>query len=153
MRHRSVPLSVNHWTELSRTVQILFGESLDACMDALADPASDGRLHLLDRINMSWLAEMSIINNVPNLAKFKVSGHLPELAVHFSDRKYQSLMRMIDITIPHFDDDAVNVEGSQVLPPQAAPKPKAKAPDAPASRRRASARRRTSSAGGAPSPP
>lgn len=53
---------------------------------------------------MSWLAEMSILSNIPNLARVKVSGHLPTLSVNFSDVKYRNLMKIVDIAVPRFDD-------------------------------------------------
>jgi vacuolar protein sorting-associated protein 13A/C len=40
-----------------------------------------------------------------NLAQFKVSGTLPTLQVNFSDSKYRSLMRLVDVCIPHFEDE------------------------------------------------
>lgn len=39
-----------------------------------------------------------------NLARFKVSGKLPTLQVNLSDTKYKSLMRLIDVCIPKFED-------------------------------------------------
>ena len=42
---------------------------------------------------------------VVNLAQFKVSGTLPTLHVNFSDSKYKSLMRLVEVCIPHFEDE------------------------------------------------
>lgn len=44
--------------------------------------------------------------NAINLAQFKVSGTLPTLQVNLSDTKYKSLMRLIDVCIPHFEEIA-----------------------------------------------
>lgn len=40
------------------------------------------------------------------LSQFKVSGTLPSLQVNISDAKYKSLMRLIDVAIPKFEDDS-----------------------------------------------
>ena len=42
--------------------------------------------------------------SVVNLARFKISGKLPTLQLNFSDLKYKSILRLIDVTIPKFDD-------------------------------------------------
>lgn len=47
----------------------------------------------------------SIVPAARSLAKFKLSGTLPTLQVNFSDSKYKSLMRLIDVCIPHFEDE------------------------------------------------
>lgn len=47
----------------------------------------------------------SIVPTAYTLARLKVAGHLPALQVNMSDTKYKSLMRLIDVSIPHFDDD------------------------------------------------
>lgn len=84
-----------------QATQIVLGDRLEACMNALQSDQA-GPLHVLGKINMDWTAESSIVSHLPNFARFKMSGHLPDLSINFSDRKYRSLMRMIDIAVPHF---------------------------------------------------
>ena len=48
----------------------------------------------------------SIVPTVYTLARFKISGHLPTLQINLSDTKYKSLMGLIDVAIPHFDEDS-----------------------------------------------
>lgn len=43
--------------------------------------------------------------SVANLARFKISGKLPTLQLNFSDTKYKSVLRLVDVTIPKFDDE------------------------------------------------
>ena len=40
-----------------------------------------------------------------SLTRLKISGNLAGLQVNFSDVKYKSLMRLIDVCIPNFDND------------------------------------------------
>ena len=42
--------------------------------------------------------------SVTNLARFKISGKLPTLQLNFSDSKYKSVLRLVDVTIPKFDN-------------------------------------------------
>ena len=42
--------------------------------------------------------------SVVSLARFKISGKLPTLQLNFSDSKYKSILRLIDVTIPRFDN-------------------------------------------------
>lgn len=76
-----------------------------------------GNLHLLERINIDLTAQNSIVPSARNLSRFKVQGKLPSLHVNFSDSKYKTIMRLIDIAVPHFGgDDAApkNPPDSQV---------------------------------------
>ncbi|BEI82300.1 hypothetical protein CcaverHIS002_0301680 [Cutaneotrichosporon cavernicola] len=94
------------------STQLLMGDDIDACLSALNRPhgPNDGPdLHIVERINMSFTVQNAIVN-APTLTKFKISGELPELQVNFSDRKYQTLMKFIDVSIPNFGDDDVDEE-------------------------------------------
>lgn len=79
--------------------------TLEECMQALKSESSP-QIHILDRINIDFKAETCIVAKAPNLTRFRVLGDLPDLHIHFSDRKYKKLMRMIDVVIPKFDDGA-----------------------------------------------
>jgi vacuolar protein sorting-associated protein 13A/C len=63
-------------------------------------------LHLLERTNLSFQVQNSIVPGVWNLARFKIAGNLPTLHLNFSDIKYKTLMTLVDTTIPRFDDDS-----------------------------------------------
>lgn len=101
------------------------GPSLQVCLNALDvkgdHAASDaGELHILERTSLKFLAQNCILAQAPNLTRFKVSGSLPTLQLNFSDRKYKSLMRMIDVALPKFDDPA----NSPTTRPPAQPMPR-----------------------------
>jgi len=84
--------------------QFIIGDNLQSCRDALTSKNKDS-LHLLERIDVDLQIHKSIVPTAVNLAQFKVSGTLPTLQVNFSDSKYKSLMRLIDVCIPHFEDE------------------------------------------------
>ena len=75
-------------------------------MKAIDSPhqQDESELHIVERINMSFTVQNAIVN-APNLTRFKVAGELPELQVNFSDRKYKTLIKFIDVAIPHFGED------------------------------------------------
>lgn len=85
-----------------QSAQLLMANTLEECMNALKSESSP-QIHILDRINMGFKAETCIVAKAPNLTRFRVLGDLPDLHIHFSDRKYKRLMRMIDVVIPKFD--------------------------------------------------
>ncbi|BGP36549.1 Vacuolar protein sorting-associated protein 13 [Rhodotorula kratochvilovae] len=91
--------------------QLLMGPSLQVCLDELDvkdghkhAAGEAGELHILERTSLKFLAQNCIVASAPNLTRFKISGSLPTLQLNFSDRKYKSLMRMIDVALPKFDD-------------------------------------------------
>ncbi|KAF9459895.1 vacuolar protein sorting-associated protein 13 [Collybia nuda] len=84
--------------------QFIVGNNLQSCLDALSSGSNDS-LHLLERINIDIQVQSSIVPTVLSLARLKVSGKLPTLRVNLSDTKYKSLMRLIDVCVPEFDDD------------------------------------------------
>ena len=86
------------------TFQFIIGNNLKSCLDAL-HANSDDSLHLLERINIDLQFHTSIVPTVLNLPRFKMSGKLPSLQVNFSDSKYKSLLRLIDMCIPNFVDE------------------------------------------------
>ncbi|KAJ1311504.1 hypothetical protein OPQ81_009991 [Rhizoctonia solani] len=88
------------------SAQLLLGGDLETVLAGLShehERAHD--LHLLERINLDFVAQNTIVPDALNLAKLKVSGKLPELKVNFSNQKYKGLMRIIEIAVPNFGDD------------------------------------------------
>ncbi|KAI8995643.1 vacuolar protein sorting-associated protein 13 [Trametes punicea] len=83
--------------------QFLIGDDLNSCLKALRSKENDN-LHLLERTNFDLQVQNSIVPTAYNLARFKIAGHLPALQVNMSDTKYKSLMRLVDVSIPNFDD-------------------------------------------------
>ncbi|KNZ46646.1 uncharacterized protein VP01_709g4 [Puccinia sorghi] len=55
---------------------------------------------------MSFNVFNCMVDNAPNLTRFKVQGDLAELRVNFSDQKYNIVMSMIDIALPNFKDES-----------------------------------------------
>ena len=87
------------------STQVLIGPGIQATkdqLDATDDPKS---LHIIDRINMDFTLETSIIPKASDLTKTRISGHLPVLHASISDKKYKDMMKLIDIAIPKFDSD------------------------------------------------
>lgn len=92
------------------SAQLVLGNDIDSCMKGLHSDSTDHGLHLLERINLDFTLHNSILSSAPNLTKFKMTGHLPTLRVNFSDRKYKTLMRIIDVAIPNFDEGRADAD-------------------------------------------
>ncbi|KAF7791866.1 hypothetical protein EIP86_002890 [Pleurotus ostreatoroseus] len=97
--------------------QFVIGNNLESCREALKAKSEHDNLHLLERISIDLQVSNSIVPTVYNLARFKISGHLPTLQINLSDTKYKSLMRLIDVAIPHFDDDSEAVLARPAIVP------------------------------------
>ncbi|CAG8518582.1 8655_t:CDS:10 [Ambispora gerdemannii] len=89
--------------DLSST-QVLVGQSVERCLEQIRNPNANHDLHLIDRMNLQFFIEMSILPQASNLTKFKVSGHLPLLKANFSDRKYKIVMKIVDLITPKSEE-------------------------------------------------
>lgn len=87
------------------STQVLIGPGVEATKGQLQSEDDDKNYHLIDRINMDFVLETSIIPKAVDLTKTRISGHLPVLRASISDKKYKDLMKMIDIAIPKFETD------------------------------------------------
>ncbi|KAL7273138.1 Vacuolar protein sorting-associated protein 13 [Rhizina undulata] len=99
--------------------QVLIGPSIEETVAQLRNRSDQKNLHIVDRINIDFQIQVSIIPKAPNLTKFRISGHLPVLQASISDKKYKALMKIIDAAIPNLDgDEAISPEQpSQPVPP------------------------------------
>lgn len=93
--------------------QLVLGDSYEASMRSIAGTEHERHLHLFERINLSFTLHTSILPRAPNLTRCRLTGHLPSLYIHFSDRKYRMLLHMIMLAIPTFDVPAVDVVANE----------------------------------------
>jgi vacuolar protein sorting-associated protein 13A/C len=97
-------------------LQFILGGDLQSCRNAL-NSRNGSSLHLTERISIDLQVQISIVPSVTNLARFKISGKLPTLQLNFSDSKYKSVLRLVDVTIPKFDDgDHSAINSTAVIP-------------------------------------
>lgn len=87
------------------STQLLIGPGIQTTKDQLNAKDDPKNLHIIDRINMDFTLETSIIPKASDLTKTRISGHLPVLHASISDKKYKDLMKLIDIAIPKFDSN------------------------------------------------
>ncbi|KAL9632336.1 MAG: hypothetical protein Q9204_003838 [Flavoplaca sp. TL-2023a] len=100
------------------STQVLIGPGIKATKDQLSAKDNSRNYHIIDRINMDFVLETSIIPKASDLTKTRVSGHLPVLHASISDKKYKNLMKLIDIAVPKFETD----ESSENTPKDASQK-------------------------------
>ncbi len=87
------------------STQLLLGPGIEATKEQLNAEEDPKNLRIIDRINMDFLLETSIMPKATDLTKTRVSGHMPVLHASISDNKYKNLMKLIDIAIPKFDTE------------------------------------------------
>lgn len=87
------------------STQLLIGPSVEETKQQLIAKDDKLMMHVVDKINVDFVVETSILPKAPNLTKLKISGHLPVLHASASDAKYKSLMRIIDVAIPKLNGD------------------------------------------------
>ncbi|KAK5086299.1 Vacuolar protein sorting-associated protein 13 [Lithohypha guttulata] len=96
------------------STQVLIGPGIDATRAELDSQDHSKNMHIVERINMEFLLENSIIPKDPNITKLRITGTLPVLHAAVSDKKYKSLMKLIDVAVPKFDaEDEPSVESTQ----------------------------------------
>lgn len=86
------------------STQVLIGPSIEATRRQLQDSDDEKHLHVIDRISMNFLVELCIVPKDTELTKFRITGNLPVLHASISDAKYKSLMKLLDVAIPKFDE-------------------------------------------------
>ncbi|PFH58131.1 hypothetical protein XA68_14121 [Ophiocordyceps unilateralis] len=116
------------------STQVLIGPSIEETKAQLMGRTEGSQLHVVERINVDFVVETSILPKAPNLTKFRVSGHLPMLHASVSDSKYKNLMKIIDVAIPKLGGSEQNEapkpgEGGQ--PPVPTPQEQAREPARP----------------------
>ncbi|MCJ1472238.1 hypothetical protein MMC13_000885 [Lambiella insularis] len=100
------------------STQVLIGPGVEATKERLPSEDDEKSYHLIDRINMDFVLETTIIPKATDLTKTRISGHLPVLRASISDKKYKDLMKMIDIAIPKFETDE-SLDGKSKAPVEA----------------------------------
>ncbi|KAG9243121.1 hypothetical protein BJ878DRAFT_543588 [Calycina marina] len=86
------------------STQLLIGPSIEETKQQLVSKNESKYMHIVEKINMDFVVQQSIIAQDPTFAKIRVSGRLPLLHAMVSDANYKRLMRLIDVAVPNFDD-------------------------------------------------
>lgn len=113
------------------STQLLIGPGIEATKSQLHTKDDSKNLHIIDRINMEFVLETSILPKATDLTRTRISGHLPVLHASISDKKYKNLMKLIDIAIPNFEDqESLNRETPAAAKRKSLPPEKSKVDDA-----------------------
>ncbi|KAF7728851.1 hypothetical protein EC973_005477 [Apophysomyces ossiformis] len=82
-------------------MRVLIAPSVKDCLAQLHQKVDKNQdAHLIDRTDIKFLVELCILQGSNQFTKFKVSGHLPLLSVNFSNSKYKTLMKIVDLLVP-----------------------------------------------------
>lgn len=93
--------------------QFLVGPNIRSTMEQLHQSNGKQSALMLDKFNFSFTLGLSILPEATNLARFKISGDVPEIKVAINDFQYKTIMNIIDVIIPNFDD--MNSEESSIF--------------------------------------
>ncbi|MCJ1313085.1 hypothetical protein MMC25_006762 [Agyrium rufum] len=96
------------------STQVLMGPGIEATKKQLNAKDDKKNYHIVDRINMDFVLETSIIPKASDLTKTRISGHLPILHASITDLKYKNLMKLIEIAVPKFDSDTDTEQRQEV---------------------------------------
>lgn len=83
--------------------QLTVGTSLHDTMKNVSSGLERSNSIIIDKLNLNFLVEVSILPDAHNITRFKASGNLPLLLASISDEKYQILMLIVESSIPNFD--------------------------------------------------
>ena len=109
------------------STQLLIGPGIKETKKQLTSKDESKNYHIIDRISMDFTLETSIIPKAADLTKTRVSGHLPVLHASISDKKYQNMMKLIDIAVPKFE---TGEETGKAKPPPKEPAKQSRADEA-----------------------
>ena len=82
------------------STQVLIGPGIEQTKAEIDASEHTQNYHIVDRINVDFVLETSIIPKASDITKTRVTGRLPVLHASISDKKYKNLMRLIDVAIP-----------------------------------------------------
>ncbi|KAJ2261928.1 Vacuolar protein sorting-associated protein 13 [Coemansia sp. RSA 376] len=103
-------LMYDHFDMRLHRTQLLVGNDLAACMQALEGDEAHRGMHVVDRIELNFDLGLCILSEPPlHMPKVTVDGGLPSLQVYFSDRKYKAIMRSIDLILEAIKDEDVDI--------------------------------------------
>ncbi|KAJ3408710.1 hypothetical protein HDV05_004781 [Chytridiales sp. JEL 0842] len=79
------------------SVQALAGRSVSECLLEASNPSTQTSLHVLEKVDISFNIELCILPKLANHTKMAVAGKLPRLHINLSDRKYKTIMSIVDL--------------------------------------------------------
>ncbi|ONH69567.1 Vacuolar protein sorting-associated protein 13 [Cyberlindnera fabianii] len=92
--------------------QVLIGPTIRSTVEQLHSGKESSSL-VLDKLDMKILAEISMLPNSANLAKFKTKASLPRFVAKMNDYQYKIMMQLIDKCIPDFSSSTEDIDDSQ----------------------------------------
>ncbi|KAL9115085.1 MAG: hypothetical protein Q9227_000879 [Pyrenula ochraceoflavens] len=95
------------------STQVLIGPGIDETRSELDSADNAKQYRIIDRINMDFILEVSIVPKATDITRTRISGNLPVLHASMSDKKYKALMRLIDVAVPKFDHEQRPTEANR----------------------------------------
>ncbi|PVU94347.1 hypothetical protein BB561_002601 [Smittium simulii] len=91
--------------------QLITGPTFSACIDTISNQKTNIKLHVVDRVELNFRLGICILADRPiSIPQIMIDGHLPNLQVLFSDKKYSMLMKTVDIITTAFVEQNSQVD-------------------------------------------
>ncbi|EDK46335.1 conserved hypothetical protein [Lodderomyces elongisporus NRRL YB-4239] len=81
-------------------IEFYVGHTIKSTMEQLYATEDARPARVLTNLNLNLGLGVSILPDALNLAKFKLEGNIPKLAVNLNDFQYKTLMQIVDKAIP-----------------------------------------------------
>ncbi|OBA21906.1 vacuolar protein sorting-associated protein 13 [Metschnikowia bicuspidata var. bicuspidata NRRL YB-4993] len=85
--------------------QFLVGPTIKDTMEQLHTKRSKNSALILDNFDFRLSVGISILSSATNLARFRVSGEVPNINLALSDFQYKTIMQLVDILIPNTEEE------------------------------------------------
>ena len=92
----------------SQNTQILIGSDITATLDNLKKSSIGNQFYILEKMQLDIIVDISILPKALKLPRFRVTGHLPNLLMAFSDYQYKVFLELARNIMPVTDDVGTN---------------------------------------------
>ena len=92
----------------SQNTQILIGSDITATLDNLKKSSHGNQFYVLEKMQLDIVVDVSILPKALKLPRFRVTGHLPNLSMAFSDYQYKVFLELARNIMPVTDDISTN---------------------------------------------
>lgn len=104
--HQLKTLMYDTFTLTLQDAQFLVGANIrDTMLELHFVDHQQRKSSILDKLNLKLLLGISILPEVYNLSRFKISGEVPRILLLMNDFQYKTILSIIDNAVPDFTDD------------------------------------------------
>ncbi|CCF60631.1 hypothetical protein KAFR_0L00240 [Kazachstania africana CBS 2517] len=106
-------LMYDRFSIISQDTQILVGPNVQSTLSNITQKNNQNDFCILNKMKVELTLDISILPKALKLPKFRIFGHLPNLALGFNDYQYKIILDLLEKCFPIFNepaDDYSNVQ-------------------------------------------